>query len=92
MDKALEEIKRAERAEEVLNNPVFIEAIAKVKDGIIATMAESPLGDDRTHNRLVIAMQLLNQIEKRLTDVMMTGKMAKLQVVSPMERVKSVFR
>ena len=91
-DKSLEEIKRAERAEEVLNNPLFIEAVYKVRSGIINSMAESPLGDDRTHNRLVIAMQILNQIKKQLTDVVQTGKMAKLQVVTPMERVKRVFR
>jgi hypothetical protein len=91
-DKSLEEIKRAERAEEVLNNPLFIEAVDKVRSGIINSMAESPLGDDRTHNRLVIAMQILNQIKKQLTDVVQTGKMAKLQVVTPMERVKRVFR
>jgi len=91
-DKSLEEIKRAERAEEVLNNPLFIEAVDKVRSGIINSMAESPLGDDRTHNRLVIAMQILNQIEKQLTDVVQTGKMAKLQVVTPMERVKRAFR
>jgi hypothetical protein len=81
MDKSLEEVKRADRAEEVLNNPLFIEAVAKVRDGIIASMASSSLGDEQTHNRLVIAMQILNQIEKQLTDVVQTGKMAKLQVV-----------
>ena len=91
-DKSLEEIKRADRAEEVLNNPLFIEAVSKVRDGIIASMAASPLGDEQTHNRLVIAMQILNQIEKQLTDVVQTGKMAKLQVVTPIERIKKAFR
>ena len=42
-------------------------------------MASSALGDAETHNRLVIAMQLLNQIEKQLQDVINTGKMATLQ-------------
>jgi len=92
MDKSLEEVKRADRAEEVLNNPLFIEAVAKVRDGIIASMASSPLGDESTHNRLVIALQLLSQIEKQLKDVVQTGKMAKLQVVTPIERIKKVFR
>jgi hypothetical protein len=50
------------------------------------------LGDEQTHNRLVIAMQILNQIEKQLKDVVQTGKMAKLQVVTPIERIKKVFR
>ena len=76
MDKQLSEIKRGERAVEVLENPLYKEAFEKVRNGIINSMAQSPLGDAETHNRLVIAMQLLNQIEKQLKDVMATGKLA----------------
>ena len=79
MDNQLSEIKRGERASEVLENPLFKEAVTKVREGIIRSMATSPLGDDTTHNRLVIALQLLNQIEKQLMDVMATGKMAAIQ-------------
>lgn len=79
MDKQLSEIKRGERAAEVLSNELYKEAIDKVREGIINSMASSPLGDSQTHNRLVIAMQLLNQIEKQLKDVMATGKMSAMQ-------------
>ena len=82
MDKQLNEIKRGEEADKVLNNPIFKEAVQKVRDGIIDSMARSALGDDVTHNRLVIGLQLLNQIEKQLTDVISTGKMAALQTDS----------
>jgi hypothetical protein len=75
----IEDIKRGEQADVVLNNPLFKESITKVRDGIIKSMASSALGDAETHNRLVIAMQLLNQIEKQLQDVINTGKMATLQ-------------
>lgn len=76
MDNQLSEIKRGERAAEVLSNELYKEAIEKVRTGIVSSMATSPLGDAETHNRLVIALQLLNQIEKQLKDVMATGKMA----------------
>jgi len=46
-------------------------------------MANSPLNDEKTHNRLVIALQLLNQINKQLTDVMQTGKLAAIQTDRP---------
>lgn len=75
----IEDIKRGEQADTVLNNPLFKESITKVRDGIIKSMASSALGDAETHNRLVIALQLLNQIEKQLQDVINTGKMATLQ-------------
>ena len=79
MDKQLSEIKRGERAAEVLENELFKEAVTKVREGIIQSMAISPLGDSETHNRLVIAMQLLNQIEKGLKDVITTGRMSAIQ-------------
>jgi hypothetical protein len=79
MDNELNEVKRGEQAAQVLDNPLFKESIEKVREGIIRSMATSPLGDSETHNRLVIAMQLLNQIEKQLTDVVQTGKMAAIQ-------------
>jgi hypothetical protein len=79
MDNQLTEIKRGEQASVVLENPLFKEAIYKVRQGIIDSMSRSPLGDAETHNRLVIAMQLLNQIEKQLKDVVATGKMSAMQ-------------
>ena len=79
MNKQLSEIKRGERAAEVLENELYKEAIEKVRNGIIQSMAQSALGDSETHNRLVIAMQLLNQIEKSLKDVVTTGKMSAMQ-------------
>lgn len=82
-DKSLEEIKRGEQAAVILDNPVYQEAIAKVRENIVASMTTSPLGDEKTHNRLVIALQLLNQINKQLTDVMQTGKLATIQTDRP---------
>ncbi|MCI4437104.1 MAG: hypothetical protein JHC33_09885 [Ignisphaera sp.] len=84
-DKSLEEIKLGEQAGVVLENPAFINAMQAVKDNIIKAMGTSGLGDEQTHNRLVIALQLLNQIEKQLTDVMQTGKMASIQTSSKLK-------
>ena len=83
MDKSLEEIKLGEQAAQILDNPVYQEAITKVRENIVSSMTNSPLGDEKTHNRLVIALQLLNQINKQLTDVMQTGKLAAIQTDKP---------
>jgi hypothetical protein len=83
MSKQLEEIKLGEQAAQILENPVYIDAIAKVRENIVSSMTASPLGDEKTHNRLVIALQLLNQINKQLTDVMQTGKLAAIQTDRP---------
>ena len=78
-----EEMIRGEEAERVLSNPIFIEAIDKVRQGIISSMEQSALGDESTHNRLVIALQLLNKIEKNIKEVAETGKMIKMQIDKP---------
>ena len=78
-----EEMIRGEDAERILSNPIFIESIDKVRQGIISSMEQSALGDESTHNRLVIALQLLNKIEKNIKEVAETGKMIKMQIDKP---------
>ena len=78
-----EEMIRGEEAERLLANPLFIESIDKVRQGIISSMEQSALGDESTHNRLVIALQLLNKIEKNIKEVAETGKMIKMQIDKP---------
>jgi hypothetical protein len=75
----LEEIKRGEEADRILKNPLFIESFEAVKKNIVDSMSQSAFGDAQTHNRLVIALQLLEQIEKRLKDHIATGKMSALK-------------
>ena len=85
--KQLSEIKLGEQAAQILDNPVYQDAIAKVRENIVSSMSNSPLGDEKTHNKLVIALQLLNQINKQLTDVMQTGKLAAIQTDKPRFKV-----
>ena len=92
MDKQLNEITRGDEAARVLENPAYKEAIEAVRAGIIANMASSPLGDEKTHNKLVIALQTLNQIEKQLRDVMTTGRLAAMQKESLLQKASKVFR
>lgn len=77
--KLIEEQQRGHEAELLLNNPLLIEAFSKVKESIISSMGESAFGDEKTHNRLVIALQMLGQIEKQIKNVVTTGKMAQIQ-------------
>jgi hypothetical protein len=78
-----EEMIRGEEAERLINNPLFKESFEKVKQGIISSMEQSALGDESTHNRLVIALQLLNKIEKNIISIAETGKMIKMNLEKP---------
>jgi len=76
----LEEIKRGEEADRILKNPLFIESFDNIRESIINSMSQSAFGDAETHNRLVIAMQLLSQIEKQFKDHIATGRMSAMKV------------
>jgi hypothetical protein len=86
------EVIRGAEAERLLDSEILKEAFEKTRQGIIDAMQQAPMGDEKTHNRLVIALQLLNQIEKQIKDVATTGKLASLQVTQFGDRIKSVFR
>lgn len=80
MDASSLEIKRGEEAAYILAHPLMVGAFEKVKDGITDAMRNSPMGDEKLHNRLVIALQIANQVEKNLKDYVTTGKMATIQL------------
>lgn len=73
-------INRGAEANRLLSNPILQDAFALVKEGIVTSMGNSALGDKETHNRLVIALQLLQQVEKRIKEVIETGKLTHLQI------------
>lgn len=75
-----QQIIRGHAAEDLLANPLYKEAIASVREGIIHGIESSAMGDEQSHNRFAIALQLLNSIEKQLRDHVETGKMASIQV------------
>lgn len=82
MTDSLKEVKRGDEAERLLDSPIYKEAVSKVREGIINAMQSSGFGDESTHHNLVIALQLLSQIEKSIKDVATTGKMAKIQAAN----------
>lgn len=85
----MNEIKRGEEAEYLLNHEIIKGAFSGVRAGIIDAMTRAPMGDAQTHNRLVIALQLLHQIETNIKDIAMTGKLASLQVkTGPADAIK----
>lgn len=75
-----EEVIRGEAAKQLLANPLLKDAFESVQKNIILAIADSAMGDEKTHNRLAIALQLLKQIEKSITIHIETGKLAQIQI------------
>lgn len=80
MATAVNEVTRGEEAEYLLNHEIIKEAFGKTRDALYSAMNRSAMGDEKTHNHLVISLQLLNQIERHIKEVATTGRLAKLEI------------
>ena len=86
---AIEEKRLAMSAQEVLDNPAYKQAWSNIRDGIINAMNQSPMGDEHTHSKLVLALQIANKLNKQIEVMLQTGKMAdlKLEEESKLRRI-----
>ena len=75
-----QEVTRGHDAQRILNEPLLQEAFQTVEAKIVSALTSSAMGDDKTHNRLVIALQMLNQIKGQIHEYVQTGEMAQLQL------------
>lgn len=75
-----DEIIRAQEARRILESDVYIEAWQGIKDGIVRAMSDAPIGDEKTHHKLVIALQIVNKLQKELETIVQTGRMAEIEL------------
>lgn len=65
---------RGERANKILNDPVFVDAFAKVKEAILAKFEASPVRDAEGREHLFKMLKALNDAKCCLEQVMNDGK------------------
>lgn len=58
---------KADRAKLLLNDELLSETIARIREGFVRGLENSPMGDKETHNSTAIALQVLRQIDAQLT-------------------------
>lgn len=83
-----EELQRGRIAQSLLENEVYIEAIAAVRDGIISKWESCPIRDQEGQHELKLMLKLLNDLQANIKTAMDTGKLAKVQI----EREKGMLR
>ena len=54
----------SEDAKQLLNNAVFIQSFANVREALVSQLESCPLDDDQFRNQLVLCLQLLPQIKQ----------------------------
>lgn len=74
-----QEIIRGEEADRIINAPVFIEAMEKIKSHIVEQWGAASAKDTQSREWLWHHYQAALRFEEILTSVMNTGKMAALK-------------
>lgn len=89
-DSQLQQIeKRGKRAKEILNDPIFQEALMKMKANLLVEFQDCDLSDDDKRLNAWQQGQLLKKFEKEFTSLIKGGENAK---VTLMERAKGALR
>lgn len=82
------EIRRGAQAAQLLNSPLYVEAVEKVRMGLVQRMETSAVGDRDTHHEIALSLQLLKQIHQHIKTVAETGKMAEIERKNWLDHVK----
>lgn len=85
--KAKEDITRAARASELINNPLYIEAITAMKAAMYEEFTETKLNDDDARHELWQRMQLMKQFEGRFESLLKAGEKGR-KTLSLLEKAK----
>lgn len=90
--KLLLEMERARQAQDLMEHPLFIEAREAYRSRLMAEWEASPARDSEGRERLWLMLKTLSAVEGHLSELMQTGKLAKVQLEQKrglMERMKS---
>ena len=75
-----EEVQRGHEAKQLIEHPIFKEAVAAVRAGIINKWADAPLRDRDGAHELKLMLKLLDDVEANIVRVVKTGEMATIQL------------
>lgn len=81
-----DKIQRAEKAERILQDPLFAEAFENTRQAIFAQIERTPIRDDEGLKHLRLCLKLLTDVRANLTAVLNDGKVAEFR----MEQTKSI--
>lgn len=81
-----EEAIRADRAKELLENPLVIEAFAFIEAEITEKLMNSPARDTEGREKLYLMNQLLKRVKKHFESTVNTGYLAKRTIADRLKK------
>ena len=76
MSKKSEEVRRADDARQLLDNPLFQGAFATIRKELIEHLLNTRVAEEVERDRLYITIKALDLVEQHIKSVFETGKLA----------------
>ncbi len=74
------DLDRALLAKQLVDNPIYIEAMNAVRAGIITQWENSPIRDTEGQHELRLMLKLLTDLQHNINRVIDTGKLAEIEI------------
>jgi len=71
-----EELRRAEEAKRLLDNPLFKEAFKTIREELIKHLLNTRVAEELERDRLYITIKALDLVQQHIQSVLETGKLA----------------
>jgi hypothetical protein len=76
MGKKGEEIARADQAKQILEHPLYVEALATVREALIEHLLNTRVAEEVERDRLYITIKALDLVHQHIKSVLETGTLA----------------
>ena len=71
-----EEIARADQAKQILEHPLYVEALTTVREALIQHLLDTRVAEEVERDRLYITIKALDLVHQHIQSVLETGKLA----------------
>jgi hypothetical protein len=71
-----EELRRAEEAKRLMDNPLFKEAFTTIREELIRHLLNTRVAEEVERDRLYITIKALDLVKQHIQSVLETGKLA----------------
>ena len=74
------EVERGRQAADIINHPLFVEALEKYKQRLVSEWMASPARDQDGREKLWLMIKTSEAVERHLVELMETGTLASVQL------------
>ena len=87
-----EEIARADQAKQILEHPLYVEALTTVKEALVQQLLDTRVAEEVERDRLYITIKALELVNQHIQSVLETGKLAEREQEDFLTQVMGVVQ